>query len=125
MSETYERMENISESPTMVVQQTQSPVSTLINFLCCVGLIALVVVGSLCIEQADKASNTTSTTSLCGPAGRSGGVAMVAVGGTFLGIQLLIVCCTICLAGSVVTALVASTSSQSNNNTPVNQELND
>jgi len=59
-------------------------VQQLINIILSLGTIALIVVGSLCMQGEQ---------SLCGPKGYDGGVIMVAVGATFLGLQCLVFCC--------------------------------
>jgi len=118
----YSRMENVQGGQQQQPPQ-QSALSQLLNCLCCVGLITLVVIGSLCIEAIDNSPYNNGTSVLCGPAGRSGGVAMVAVGATFLGLQLFIVFCTLCIAGGAI-GIIAATSAFRNTNTDTTTTTN-
>lgn len=72
----------------------RGPLSTFIHLLFCGGLITIIAIGSICL----------STDTLCGPAGRTGGIAMVSVGSVLIGAQILVAICFCCIG---VTALLA------------------
>jgi len=84
-------------------QQETSPTQVLINFIVCAGLISLIVIGSMCLSRDEKGINST----MCENIGHDGAVAMVAVGGTFIGLQIFCVCCLIFCFGCIL-AMTAS-----------------
>lgn len=75
-------------------RNNHTPLSNFINLLFCGGLITIIAFGSICL----------TTDNLCGPAGRTGGIAMVSVGSVLLGVQILVAICFCCIG---VTALLA------------------
>lgn len=76
----------------------QHPFTYCINLVCCAGLIALIVFGSLCLTTGEY----------CGPAGYNGGLAMVIVGGVFVGVQILAFVC-ICCCSAIALSIIGLT----------------
>jgi len=73
-----------------------SAVSSFLSLICCAALIALIVIGVLCIEQFENPHG-----GFCGPAGRTGGIAMLTVGGVLLGAQILFILCLFFTGASI------------------------